>query len=796
MADSADVKKLKARIAELEQQLAEEREEFEWDLKASKETGEATVRKLKQEIEELKQAGPDKAAVGAVAKSGDLEMLSKRALMAERKVAELQEELKRNRPLVPPPVPREDSFQRQRAESAEREREELRREKRALERSLREKDSLVGRLQKELDETKTLKGELENAKRELGERDQQLRQATQASADTDELTAQLESAKSDVAEKEKRIAELAEELNSLASVESERDALSGELEQLKAGLAQGGKTEQEQAQKVTQLETEVSNLKQELAKLGVASGQMMEQRERESQRLKTDLDRLRQQGSDSSRQLMKARQENTKLRNELGVLGRERDELVAQLSHLREREQTHVSPQQQHAASPGADPFDVKTVKSSMPAGSAGPDAAQPFAAATPDEAVAPEAASMPVVTGEMVQPTVDQAEEVFDEQHLSEEVKTDRAIPQPNIQTVPAGRPLPDPPIAASADQSAPLADEDEEEQDEPQTEELEPLTADEIAGHQGQNLEGQAELDNLPDLDSSVDEAAGQFFATSQTQPQPGQQQEQPPAEGGLAEVSPEVSPDSSVIVERDAEKPAVPKHARPPKKSAAGLVVKIVVFGGLAAALVVGAWHFFPIWFGVGGLENKPGPVAVSGPSDGGAQPADLPAAADQSSDASIAAADAGTQAAGTQADAGSQPDAGSVADQPPDQPEPSAKLLRARAFGMKLLKRKRFAKAEKFTRGWVETHPEDPVMHYLYGRALFYRGHRRPAAVQLEKAIEIDPQMFEAYYELGGIYLLMKKKDQACEALTAFMHMAPQHDRRVQGVKRHLKKMNCP
>ncbi len=787
MADSSEAEKLSSRIAELEQQLAEEREESEWDLKAAKETGDATVRKLKAEIDKLKQATPGKAPGGSAGGSSEVEMLSKRALMAERKVAELQEELKRASSIGPPPVPKEDSFQRQRAESAEREREDLRREKRAAERSLREKDSLVGRLQKELDEAKALKGELESARRELADREQKLSAATQASASAGDLGAELERVKSDAKEKENRIRELAEELNNLSVVESERDDLARELDQVRAGLEQGGKKEQEQTKRVAQLESDVSRLNQELAKQGMASGQMVEHRERESQRLKGDLEELRQREAEFARKFQKTQKENENLRGELGVLERERDELVAQLTHLREQEQTQVTRQAEEQTPPGSDPFNEKTVKSSVPLGSTSASrvlvAQELHPASTSAETVAAaDDVSMPVVAGEMVRPAVEQAEEVFSEEDLSEEMKTDRALPQPNVQTAPAGRPLPEPPVfEGTAEEQAQLP----ESGGESLAEELEPLSVDEESDQRPNGLDGQAELEDLPDLDGSAAEAEGGFFAG--TSPVASQPEVELPAQGGFTEEG----QDSSVIVERDGEKPPMAKSARARHKTSSGLALKIASFTLLAVVLVVGAWYFFPIWFGVGDVDDGVTPAPVAGEPDAGTRPADMQPFANTVDAGSTTgtvddAAGAADISHAEEADAG-----GKTAP-----PEPSAELQEARAFGLKLLKKKKFYRAEKFIQGWVETHPEDPVFHYLYGRALFYRKHKKAAAVQLERAIEIDPRMAEAYYELGGIYLLLKKKDQACEALSAFAHMASPKDKRVSGVRRHLKKMHCP
>ncbi|HUU03611.1 MAG TPA: hypothetical protein VM425_19400 [Myxococcota bacterium] len=781
MADSSEAGKLKARIAELELQLAEEREESEWDLKAAKETGDATVRKLNAEIEKLKQATPGKAPGGSFGKSGEVEMLSKRALMAERKVAELQEELKRASSIGPPPVPKEDSFQRQRAESAEREREDLRREKRAAERSLREKDSLVGKLQKELDEAKAIKGELESARRELADREQKLNAATQASASAGDLGAELERVKSEVKEKENRIRELAEELNNLSVVESERNDLARELGQVRAGLEQGGKKEQEQAKRVAQLESDVSRLNQELAKQGMASGQMVEHRERESQRLKSDLEELRQREAESARKLQKTQKENENLHGELSVQERERDELVAQLTHLREQEQTQVTRREEEQTLPGSDPFNEKTVKSSVPLGSASAPRVLVAQERHPASTSADDV-SMPVVAGEMVRPAVEQAEEVFSEEDLSEEMKTDRALPQPNVQTAPAGRPLPEPPVfKGAAEEQAQLP----ESGGESLAEELEPLSVYEESDQRQNGLEGQAELEDLPDLDGSAAEAEGDFF--SGPSPVASQPEVELPAQGGFTEEG----QDSSVIVERDGEKPPMAKSTRVRQKTSSGLVLKIASFTLLAAVLVVGAWHFFPIWFGVGDVDGSVTPVPVAGEPDAGALPADKQPAAN-TVDAGSTTSAAGDAAGARDISPAEEADVGGKT----ALPEPSAELQKARAFGLKLLKKKKFPRAEIFIRGWVETHPEDPVFHYLYGRALFYRKHKKAAAIQLERAIEIDSQMFEAYYELGGIYLLLKKKDQACEALSAFAHLVPATDKRVAGVRSHLKKMHCP
>jgi DNA repair exonuclease SbcCD ATPase subunit len=190
MADSPEVEKLKARIEELEQQLAEERDEFEWDLKAAKESSDQTIRKLEGELERLRQAGAGGSA--SAKQPEDVKMLTQRALMAERRVAELQEELKRASQLAPPPPPKGDPLLRQRAEAAERERDELRKEKRALERSLEEKKSSFERLKKEQEESRGLKRQLESAKKDLVDLERELRKARDAASGQGDLSSALE----------------------------------------------------------------------------------------------------------------------------------------------------------------------------------------------------------------------------------------------------------------------------------------------------------------------------------------------------------------------------------------------------------------------------------------------------------------------------------------------------------------------------------------------------------------------------------------------------------------------------
>jgi regulator of sirC expression with transglutaminase-like and TPR domain len=81
----------------------------------------------------------------------------------------------------------------------------------------------------------------------------------------------------------------------------------------------------------------------------------------------------------------------------------------------------------------------------------------------------------------------------------------------------------------------------------------------------------------------------------------------------------------------------------------------------------------------------------------------------------------------------------------------------------------------------------------MMRYLHGRGLFFQKKIREAAEELERAVELDPEMVEAYYELGGVYLLLKQNAPASRALKRFLELSP-GDRRAPPVRALLKKIS--
>jgi hypothetical protein len=642
--------------------------------------------------------------------------------MAERRVAELQEELKRASQLTPPPAPKGDPLLRQRAEAAERERDELRKEKRALERSVEEKKASIERLKKEQEETRGLKRKLESAKKDLAEREKDLRKARDAAAGQGDLASELE-------QKEAKISELAQELNNLAAVEVERDSLVKELEQLRAESQQqqAGRGEEDSA-RVGELEADIERLKQELAQVQLASGQMVEQRERETARLKADLQEVSEKEATFAGQSDQMKRELTRLRDELVVTARERDELVTQLRSMREDQDTGVYQMGQEGQDQ-ADLFAEDTQATSQPRGAGG-------------------VAHMETVRDGEPLPPVGEAEELFPEDGFVQEEVTQKAKPS-FAQGVTRKAEAPPSPTedAASEDELAPPAVDSV------------PLAKVEVEPSGETPAVDSEEPEAPPDLMSPADEDA-----VEQTQ---------------------------DVRTDRKARRPAPDslRVAQPKRKT--GLILKVVIFGILAGGLVGGAYHFFPKWFGLGeaGKEGAAVETTDAGEAvDAGAAVAVAPADGEQ------AAADAAVPDAGAPEESADQDDV-EEPEEPVGPKEPTPKMKKAQAFAAKLLSKKRIPKALKFLEGWVQKEPSDPTFRVLFGRAKAARKWYKAAAEELEKAIELDPQMAEAYYQLGGVYIRMKDTDKACQALKKFIELTPQ-GRRTPAVKKNIRKLKCP
>ncbi len=212
--------KLKERIAELEQQIVEEREDFEWDLKAAKEGVTDTIKMLGEENAQIEQAA-SKTTGGE-----DTEMLTQRALMAESRVTELLKELEHAREQQPPPIPSQrDPLLQQRAEKAERERDEFLEQNRNLQRSLEEKESAAGDSEARGVEQAGLAEEVDGLKKELAGQAEQL---SSSEAERDRLREELERARASQERHQRTLADM-----SMAS-----DSIAAEAEALKARVAE------------------------------------------------------------------------------------------------------------------------------------------------------------------------------------------------------------------------------------------------------------------------------------------------------------------------------------------------------------------------------------------------------------------------------------------------------------------------------------------------------------------------------------------------------------------------------
>ncbi len=212
MAEPTEIQQLQNRIAELERHLVEEREEFQWDLKTRCESYERNIRRLEDENTQLKHV-----ATASPAESAELHRLrddigqyTHRALKAERRVAELQEEIKRLSIPVAPPLPRQDPVLRARAEEAEHERDRARQALVKYENELKQiREELTRQAQQGM-ETARIQEELEQQKKVIS----QLR---------------LEGN-----EKDRKLLELSDRLEASATLESQYNALRREIEQARA----------------------------------------------------------------------------------------------------------------------------------------------------------------------------------------------------------------------------------------------------------------------------------------------------------------------------------------------------------------------------------------------------------------------------------------------------------------------------------------------------------------------------------------------------------------------------------
>lgn len=749
-------KELEAKIAELKQQLAEEREEAEWDLKAVKESSAASVKKLEEELAALKAAGG----------GGSDEVLTQRALMAERKVAELQEEVKRARDLAPSQSrPADDSLLRQRAEAAEQERDDLRREKRALQRSMEERERALKRAEDKAGNTADLKRQLEEARRELLAKERELTKARTRAAEGQKGEVELErvgrelsEARQELEEKEEflaasqgRVRELADEVEENRRGRQTADA---ELALLRGRQSDGERANLDADARQAELEAELNRLKQELARTRMASGQMLEQRERETARLKGDLSAIKADGEGSSLKLAEFKARNQRLEKDLAVAQQERDEAVSALRRFREAETTAVG------RPPGPDPFDEQTQRVPMDRVSAqdnSRDNTQPGAAPVVD----PSLAAGPVTAGD----------------EFPEATADSKPPPEPKPfakgDTEHGEPPMPTPDEAEAAS----LADRSPER--DVVAEALETQSADASPDEMPTPSEGDP---GAPADGGQANQVEAGSDPAGQEQAEAVEADWMDEAVAGAAQLPPERTAEVRSLRGDTAQRgEPLPAKAQSKMKWIA------IGVGGLAAAglLIVGALVFFPRWFGTEGTQPDPGdPLPMSKPDAGVAvavvldasPPEEEPQAADAGPDldASVDEPDAGVEAA------------------PARSPAAQQALEKAWDKARTLIKKRKYRPALKHLVRWIKKEPDEPVLRYLHGQALYRNKKSRLAEAQLLKAVELDPEYAEAWYELGGVFIKLRKKAKGRQALERFLELAPD-DKRAKAVERNLKKL---
>jgi len=86
--------------------------------------------------------------------------------------------------------------------------------------------------------------------------------------------------------------------------------------------------------------------------------------------------------------------------------------------------------------------------------------------------------------------------------------------------------------------------------------------------------------------------------------------------------------------------------------------------------------------------------------------------------------------------------------------------------------------------------VQVKPDDPWVRATYGQTLAQTGRAADAAVQLKKAVDLEPFYPGPYYLLGRVAETLGKPAEAAEDYRGYLTHASSRDVRVPDVKQRL------
>ncbi|WP_158301470.1 tetratricopeptide repeat protein [Methanocella paludicola] len=73
--------------------------------------------------------------------------------------------------------------------------------------------------------------------------------------------------------------------------------------------------------------------------------------------------------------------------------------------------------------------------------------------------------------------------------------------------------------------------------------------------------------------------------------------------------------------------------------------------------------------------------------------------------------------------------------------------------------------------------LKIYPDNDLLHYLLGDAYFKAFNARNARIEMETAVELNPDNYEARRVLAGLYLVQGLKDKAIEQYEVLVEMEP-------------------